>query len=55
MKEKPDRKKKKKKKKKTEKANYALQNVIIDFRCMIDEERLDSFMTEVPIKQKPVH
>ena len=26
-----------------------------DSRCMMDEESLESFMTEVPIIQKPVH
>ena len=44
-KEKPDRKK----------MNSALQHVRTDFRCMIGEERLDSFMTEDPIINKPDH
>ena len=50
MKEKPDRKKKKKKK-----TNYALYYVRPDSTCMVDKERLESFMTEVPFIQKPVH
>ena len=49
IREKPDRKKRNKKK-----ANYALQHVRSGSRCMVDEERLESFMTEVPIIQKPV-
>ena len=48
MEEKPDRKK-------TKKANYSLQHVRRDFWFMMDEELLDSFITEVPIMQKPVH
>ena len=35
--------------------NSALQHVRTDFRCMIGEERLDSFMTEDPIINKPDH
>ena len=30
--------------------NYAFQHVKTDFRCTMSEERLGSFMTEVPIK-----
>ena len=41
MKEEPDRKKK------TKRANYVLQHVRTDFWCIMDEELLDSFMTEV--------
>ena len=37
------------------KANYVLQHVRTDSHCMVDEELLESFMAEVPIKQKPVH
>ena len=39
VKENPDRKK----------INYALEHVRTDFRCVMDEERLDSFMTEILI------
>ena len=35
--------------------NSALQHVRTDLRCMIGEERLDSFMTEDPIINKPDH
>ena len=45
MKEKPDKKE----------MNYALQHVRIDSQCMVDEGRLENFMTEVPIIQKPVN
>ena len=38
-----------------QKANYALQNVRTNSRCMVDEKRLESFMTEVPIIQKLAH
>ena len=41
MKEEPDRTKK------TKRANYVLQHARTDFRCIMDEELLDSFMTEV--------
>ena len=34
--------------------NYALQHVRTVFWCLMDEERLDSFMMEVPIIQKLV-
>ena len=46
MKEKPDRKKKK--------VNYASHNVRTGSRCMVDEERLESFMMEVHVTQKSV-
>ena len=35
------------------KANYALQHVRRDSSVYVDEERLESFMTEVPTIQKP--
>ena len=41
--------------KKNKKVNYALQHIRTGSRCMVDEERLQSFVTEVPIMQKPVH
>ena len=41
--------------KKNKKVNYALQHIRTGSRCMVDEERLESFATDVPIMQKPVH
>ena len=38
----------------SKKANYALQHVTTDSWCLVDEECLESFMTEVLIIQKPV-
>ena len=35
--------------------NYALQHVRTDSWCMVDAERLESFMTDVLIVQKLVH
>ena len=35
--------------------NYALQHERADIWGIMDEERLDSVMTEVSIIQKPVH
>ena len=40
---------KKPSRKKAKKANSALQHVRKAFRSMMDEERLNSFMMEVPI------
>ena len=37
------------------KVNYALQHVRTDSWCMVDAERLESFMTDVLIVQKLVH
>ena len=34
-----------------EKANYALQHVKTGSWCMVDEERLEPFMTKVPVTQ----
>ena len=48
MKKNPDRKK-------IKKAKPALQHLRKDFRNMMGEERLNSFMTQVPIIYKPVH
>ena len=50
MKENPDRAKKQNKK-----VNSALWHVRTDFQSMMGEERLNSFMAEVPIIKKPVH
>ena len=50
MKEKGDKKNKKQKR-----ANYALQHIRTGSWCMLDEVHLESFMTAVPIIQKPVH
>ena len=36
------------------KKNYDSDNVRTGSRCMVDEERLESFMMEVPITEKPV-
>ena len=45
----PDKKKKKKN------ADSALRHVRTDFRSVMSEERLNSFMTDVFIIKKPVH
>ena len=42
-------------KEQTKKANSALRHVRTDFRGMMSEERLNSFMTDVLIAKKPVH
>ena len=36
-------------------ASYALQNVRTNPWCMVDEQRLESFITEVLITQELVH
>ena len=43
------------KKKKKKKVNSALRDVRTDFRSMMGEERLNSFMADVLIIKKPVH
>ena len=56
----PDIRKKKKtliekKTKQKKEPNSALRHVRTDFWSMISEERLNYFMTDVPLIKKPVH
>ena len=41
--------------KKKKEADSALRHVKTDFRSMMNEERFNSFMTDVLIIKKPVH